>query len=479
MTSKPNILVICTDHWFGGLLGSAGHPTIKTPTLDALAQCGTRYTNAYSECPVCVPARRTLMTGTTPRTHGDRVFQQDIPMPEVPTLAQVMGDNGYQTYAVGKLHVFPQRSRIGFDDVILTEEGRNQWGLVDDYDAYLAQEGYAGQRFGHGMSNNQYVWRPWHLPEHTHETNWTAREMVRTIRRRDPTRPAFWYLSFSAPHPPLTPLRDYLDLYDTDEIDNPIIGDWAADRDALPEHLRSTQDKHRPAGFSARDVRKARRAFYAQCTHIDHQIRLVIGALREEKQLDNTLIIFTSDHGDMLGNHDLWAKRLFYEGSSNIPMLVVGPAGDPRIAAGEVAHRLVGLQDIMPTVLDVAGITPPASVEGRSMIGDNARDWLYGEYGEGANATRMVHAGRYKLIYYANGNRVQLFDLENDPSECHDLADDPALTELRTQLLDHLRDNLYGSDLDWLDADGALIGLPARETVVKPDRGLSQQRSIY
>ncbi|MCB0079598.1 MAG: sulfatase-like hydrolase/transferase, partial [Caldilineaceae bacterium] len=276
MAAQPNILLISTDHWPASLLGVAGHPAIQTPTLDELARSGTRFTNCYAECPVCIPARRTLMTGTPPRTHGDRVFKELLPMPDhLPTMAQTFRDAGYQAYAVGKLHVYPQRNRIGFDDVILDEEGRQQYGAVDDFELFLGDEGYAGQHFNHGMSNNEYSMRPWHLPEYTHPTNWATNQMCRTIKRRDPTRPGFWFLSYRHPHPPLAPLQTYLDLYRDIEIDSPYMGEWAIDAAALPFSLqakRNVDDK-----LNAIQMRMARLAFYALCTHIDHQLRVVIG----------------------------------------------------------------------------------------------------------------------------------------------------------------------------------------------------------
>ena len=194
MSEKPNVLLISTDHWSASLLGCAGHSAIQTPTLDQFAANGTRFSNTYAECPVCIPARRTLMTGTTPKTHGDRVFQETMPMPDIPTMAGTFRDAGYQAYAVGKLHVYPQRDRIGFDDVILDEEGRQIYGVVDDYELFLGDEGYAGRYFEHGMSNNEYSYRPWFFPEETHPTNWAANQMCRVIKRKDPNRPAFWYL---------------------------------------------------------------------------------------------------------------------------------------------------------------------------------------------------------------------------------------------------------------------------------------------
>ena len=160
MSSQPNVLFITADHWSGHFLGAAGHPAIQTPALDQIARNGVRFARAYAESPVCIPARRCLMTGTSPRRHGDRVFQDRLPMPPFTTLARAFRDAGYQAYAVGKLHVYPQRDRIGFDDVMLGEEGRAQYGVVDDYELYLGDQGLTGRQFEHGMGNNEYLYRP-------------------------------------------------------------------------------------------------------------------------------------------------------------------------------------------------------------------------------------------------------------------------------------------------------------------------------
>ncbi len=473
---RPHVLLVCTDHWPGTLFGHAGHPVIQTPTLDTLARSGVRFNRAYSECPVCIPARRTLMTGTTTATHGDRTFMVDNPMPPVPTMAQTFRDNGYQAYAVGKLHVYPQRDRIGFDDVILAEEGRPHLGAVDDYEVFLGENGHAGEGFTHGMSNNEYGQRPWHLSEAMHVTNWTTRQMARMIRRRDPTRPGFWYLSYCHPHPPLTPLQCYLDLYRDEDPGEPYLGDWAQDPDNLPYALKAVRGRF--GGLSDSQVAWARRAFYALCTHIDHQLRVVIGTLREEGLADNTIVLFTADHGDMLGVHGLWAKRLYYEQSANVPMILVGRVGDDRVGHNRVDGRLVGWQDVMPTLLDLAGIEAPDTVDGISMAGNEKRAYLYGECGEDAQATRMMHDGRYKLIYYPVGNRSQLFDLEKDPEERCDRSDSPEHAEIMRRLLDRLVEEMAGLDPAWI-RNGRLTGLPDRDYTLPPNRGLSGQRGLH
>jgi arylsulfatase len=497
---RPNVLLITTDHWPAHLLGSAGHPVIQTPTLDELARCGRRFTNAYSECPVCIPARRSLLTGQCARTHGDRTFQTTMRMPQVPTIADSFSQAGYQSYAVGKLHVFPQRSRAGFDDVILAEEGRPHWGVWDDYDIFLGDRGFAGQQFDHAMSNNQYSSRPWHLPEDCHVTNWSAQQMSRMIRRRDPDRPGFWYLSFTHPHPPLVPPQHYWDVYGEVEIDRPVYGDW------IPPAWRVARENSRQAGFHTlsphsspeqdmcfrlqtqfnswhvrkpQEIRTALRGFYALCTHIDHQIRLVLGTLREEGILDNTVIMFTADHGDMLGRHGLWAKRLFYEPSANVPMIVVAPRNDDRVSESSEDDRLVGLHDVMPTLLDFAGVDTPASCDGRSMISGSRRDTIYGECNEGSMSARMLHDGRYKLLYYPAGNVRQLFDLESDPEELRDLSKSAQYYGTLDRMTELLVSQLYGSDIDWLDADRRLVGLPDQKCQPGGNRGLALQRGVH
>ena len=471
--TRPNVLMIVVDHWSAALLGCAGHPAIQTPSLDSLARNGVRFSNCYSEHPVCIPARRTLMTGTPARTHGDRRFQATLEMPDLPTLPQTFRDAGYQAQAVGKIHVFPQRDRIGFDDVLVDDEGRTFYGVTDDYEIFLGDKGYPGRQFDHGMSNNGYATTNWHLPDELHATNWAAYNTARMIKRRDPTRPGFWYCGFRHPHPPLVPLKRYWDLYRDIEIDRPVIGDWAKDRAALPFNAQAVQT--RGDRYNDTQIEMGRRAFYALCTHIDHQVAYLVGTLRDEGILDDTIILFTSDHGDMLGNHGMWAKQVFYEPSCGIPMILVGTKNDSRVGFRRVDDRLVCLQDVMPTLLDLCGIDIPASVEGQSMVGDTTRDQLYGEFGEGPHSSRMIRDKRYKLIWYPVGNHRQLFDLDQDPGETQDLAGDPAHEETLHRLTDALIDQLYGTDEAWLDGT-RLVGEPARTFRPGPDRSLSATR---
>ena len=471
---KPNVLVICVDRWPGRHNAALENPVVLTPTLDQLGQSGIVYTNAYSTTPSCIPARRELHTGTLSPTHGDRVFNETLRMPDLPTLGQTFRDAGYQAYAVGKMHVYPQRDRIGFDDIVLSEDGRHHLGMrADDYELYLADQGYAGQAWAHGAGNNApFMSRPWHLPEHVHPANWTVREMSKFINRRDPTRPALWLMSFGGPHPPYTPPAGYIDLYRDADIPMPYRGEWAENYDDLPYALKTR--RHEP--YPEMALREARRAAYASCTQIDHQMRLVVGMLREEGLLDNTIILVTSDHGEMMDVHGVFGHGDFYEDSARIIMTLT-----PTPASGVGHHvrddRFAVLADVMPTLLELCDIPVPKEVEGLSLIGEERRDIVYGEHYENDRATRMIRDRRYKLVYYSVGNRSQLFDLDEDPDEMRDLAGDPALAEVSSRLRQLLVDRLYGSDLEWLQ-NGELVGLPDREWVPQPDSGLHGQRGL-
>lgn len=475
MSDRPNVLLVTADQWPARILGAAGHPVVRTPTLDELARTGVRFSNAYAECPICVPARRSLMLGQSPRLHGDRIYDDSRPMPTVGTLAGTFRAAGWQAQAVGKLHVFPQRDRIGFDDVLLDEEGRAQYGVMDDYEIFLGDRGRPGQQFDHGMSTDGYVHRPWHLAEDLHVTNWATQQMVRQIKRRDPTRPSFWYLSYRHPHPPLVPLAAYLDLYRGVAMDPPHGDDWA-EKGPLPYAIASR--RMRGLKYGAAEIDDIRRAFYALTTHIDHQLRIVLGTLREECLLDDTVILFTADHGDMLGDHGIWAKSVFYDGAAKVPMILVGRPCDRAIAPGTVDDRLIGLADVMPTLLDLVGIETPASCDGRSAVSAPPRDLLYGEAGEGDGAGRMIRDIRFKLIYYPTGNVRQLFDLEVDPHETTDLATSPDHAETLARLTTALLERLHDGDLAWID-DGRLVGRPHREAGPRVNRDLSSQRGHH
>jgi arylsulfatase A-like enzyme len=256
-------------------------------------------------------------------------------------------------------------------------------------------------------------------------------------------------------------------------VDEAFVGDWSKEPNDFPYALKLHADRRTSVGPT--ETRLARTGFYAQCTYIDHQLRLLIGALREEGVLDNTVVMFISDHGDMLGTHNLWAKPTMYEWAARVPMILMPSAGCDRVAHHHCDDRLAALRDVMPTLLDLCDIPIPEVVEGHSLLSDQRRSHIYCEHWEDDRAMRMIRTERFKLIWYPVGNRLQLFDLEKDPNEMHNLGAEPRYADERDRLVSLLVENLYGDDLKWV-RDGKLVGEPDKQFSPLPNRGLAGQR---
>lgn len=328
------------------------------------------------------------------------------------------------------------------------------------------------------MCNNTYLWRPWHLPEEHHVTNWAAQQMCRTIKRRDKMKPGFWYLSFSHPHPPLAPLQAYIDMYRDVELPSPYVGDWALGNDKTPERVKQRILQFEP--LRACDVTDARRAFYALCTHIDHQIRTVIGTLREEGLIHNTIIMFTADHGDMLGNHNQWAKDQMHEDSHRVPMILAGAPIEDAVGHHRTDDRLSGLCDVMPTLLGLADVRVPNHVEGINMAGDNRREFVFGEWGYDQQATRMVRDAGHKLVYFPWGNQFLLFDMDEDPNELRNLAGSRSHAEIMERMSAMLLDSLDREDTAAWVTSGKLTGIPIQHGATRPtSHGMQGQRGTH
>ncbi|HUV06393.1 MAG TPA: sulfatase-like hydrolase/transferase [Spirochaetia bacterium] len=475
MHDEPySILLITSDHHRGDSLGLLDHPVAFTPHLDKLGQQGIVFRRAYSECPMCIPARMSIMTGLGPGTTEDSIgynyYEECSPLLRSQTLPGLLGEAGYQTQAVGKMHFFPQRMRYGFDDMIIDEEGRLLPGLVrDDYETWLLYNGFAGENFGHGVTSNENSCRIWHLPERAHSTNWTARETCRWFNRMEPDTPFFLWMSFSAPHPPYTPPLPYWELFRNISVPPRIEGNWTVPEQMPAVFIRS-QFPHNSDRLTQFWYNKSVRAYYALIAQIDFQISLVIGMLREKGLLGRTIILYTADHGDMMGDFNTFEKRLFYDGSANIPFILALPEGHPDYRYGEISHNPVGLQDVLPTLLDAAGVEPPRNITGVSALAGLrdrrlSRPLIHGNYSNGKDtpdASHMITDGHMKYIWYNEGNIQHLFDLERDPREKVNLAQEPRndslVLEWRERLIEILEDE-RSPDV----RDGGLVSIPYPE----------------
>lgn len=433
MKQAPNLIFITTDQQRGDCLGAEGHSVLETPYLDSLAEQGCRFTRAYSAVPACTPARAALLTGMSQWNHG-RLCMTGNDFQQYPaTLPAVLGANGYHTQAVGKMHFHPQRARYGFDNMVLDESSRAQSpNFVSDYREWFetVKDGPYGYR-DHSVDWNSWMARPSHLAEHLHPTWWTAQEGIRFLHHRDPTQPFFLWLSFARPHSPYDAPEPYFSMYDgREDIPVPYTGEWS-------ERFRKrVADVNAPrSARSTIETRRARAGYYGNITFIDHQIGRLLYEFRklDAEQAANTFIVFTSDHGDMLGDHHHWRKTYAYEGSARVPMIMSYPK-NWQLERGKICDKVVEMRDVMPTLLDAAGIEVPDSVDGGSMLGlvrgkDNWRDWLMGEYTSCYDDEFGMQYGvssAEKYIWFHHTGDEQLFDLINDPGETRNLATEPS-----------------------------------------------------
>ena len=483
MTPRPNLLLITTDQQRGDCLGCDGHPVLETPYLDELAEGGARFNHAYTSVPSCTPARAGILTGMDQWNHGRLTMTGADPLEYPATLPGELADAGYHTQAVGKMHFHPQRRLHGFHHMVLDESGRRLGNFISDYHVFFEKHkaGEYGYR-DHSVDWNSWMARPSHLPEHLHPTHWTASEGIRFLENRDPTKPFFLWLSFARPHSPYDAPQTYYDMY----IDNPgvpkaAVGAWSARYDRQIADVNAPRTRRTDA-----ETHRARAAYYGNITFIDHQIGRVLHELRRHDPAAsaNTLILFTSDHGDMMGDHHHWRKTYAYEGSARIPFIMKFP-DTWDISRNRTLTQPVELQDIMPTFLDAAGVPVPESVDGLSLLRlsrgetDGWRAFVQGEHTtcyDKKHGMQYVTDGREKYIWFHHTGVEQFFDLDADPLECNDLA---AESNLQPRI-DVWRRRLAGINEDRGDPrgrDGRLVPQPDGALSLSPNYEKWKQRA--
>lgn len=458
-----NVVLLMCDQFRGDCLSFLHHPDVKTPYLDALATQGTYFTKAYSACPSCIPARVTLFTGKAPSKHGRVGYQDGIAWQYDHMLAQELRDHGYQCACIGKMHVHPPRLACGFE-VLKLHDGYighyrkanlPYWmhqNVSDDYIRDMKsrlQESFDVN--GSGVENNSWITHPWIYEERYHPTNWVIDESIRFLETRDRTRPFFLMSSFVRPHPPFDAPETYYAMYKDKHLREPLQSDWMK-KDLTQNDGTLIDSIH---GCSDPAMRHdAMAGYYASITHVDHQIGRLITALENDETFHDTIIIFTSDHGEMLFDHSLFRKVLPYQGSIHIPLLMhIGK----NIQAIHPHHsdELVELRDILPTILDIAGIQIPKDVDGLSLkdiLYDNAdldRDYVHGEHsGNTEQSNQWILTKNEKYIWFTQTGIEQFFDLKKDPDETHNLIYDAQyqtrIEKLRSLLQDALKNREEG-----------------------------------
>nr|WP_304955708.1 arylsulfatase [uncultured Acetatifactor sp.] len=461
---QPDILLIMTDQMRGDCLGIAGHPDVKTPYLDHLASIGVRFSNAYTACPSCIPARCALHTGLAPEHHGRVGYMDRVPWDYPVTIAGELSKAGYYTQCVGKMHVHPLRNLMGFHNIDLHDgylhayRGANvpyaeNQRIADDYFYWLkSQIGIDRDVTDEGLECNSFTARPWMYEERLHPTNWVTDRSIDFLRRRDRSKPFFLMASYLRPHPPFDAPRYFFDLYRNQKLTPPVIGGWA-DEERLQRLGRRTDAD--TGSVDPELMRQAQIGYYACITHLDNQIGRLVDALKDDSSYENTVILFTSDHGELLGDHHTFRKTRPYQGSIQIPLII---ANAPDMVPGTVCDQLAELRDILPTLVELGGGETPEGIDGLSLLHDCGREYLHGEHSGGDLGNQYIVTKQDKYCWFMESGKEQYFRLDTDPQEKHDAITDPDCQERISCLRQILIRELTGREEGYTDGKQLIAG---------------------
>jgi len=453
MALRPNILLITTDMQRFDTLGCAGNAQIKTPNLDALAERGVRFSQAFCNNPVCMPTRATLFSGKLPSAHGVRWNVGGLGAHE-PTVTKTLHDAGYQTAAIGKMHWGDMQADLGLEYLNVTHEYTVSPGVHGYRDALreagLDQvppvESLPEYREYYGAAASP-------LPEELHLDSFIGQATVAFLEERDRERPFFCWCSFNGPHLPIDPAKPWDELYDPADMPLPV---WEEQEfDAKPPEQRAfQQNKDRGNGFGdyraiTYDLNKLRRFiahYWGKISMIDSYIGKIIAQLQQAGDLENTVIIFTSDHGDFVGNHRLLFKSAFlYDDLVRVPLIVAWPE---RLKPGLVVDACVEHVDLPVSILRMAGLQPYPGMQGEDLMpllcgeADALRDHAYAE----AVDHRMLRTAEWKLVHYMGRPLGELYNLREDPHELKNLYDDPDCLAVREALERRLLDRMLANE---------------------------------
>lgn len=444
---RPHILLIMTDQHRADALGCMGNSSINTPNIDSIAGNGACFVQGYSSTPSCTPARAGLLTGMSPWNHGmlgygkvARKYKFEMP--------RMLRKLGYHTFGIGKMHWSPPKSLHGFHGTLVEESSRKeQDGFVSDYMDWFKLEAPGDDPDKTGIGPNEHRAGVYQLDERLHPTAWTGETATRFIQNYNQAKPMFLKVSFVRPHSPYDPPQRYLDMYKGVSVPPPVVGEWAGKFAGFP---KSTDAAF--GDYGAEYAVNSRRHYYANITFIDDQVGKILEALKKKGMFENTMICFTSDHGDMLGDHHHWRKTYAYRGSSNVPFLVSWPESMQfRAERGCKIDYPVELRDILPTFLEAAGGDVPKEMDGLSLLrllrskDPEWRPWLDLEHATcytKENYWCALTDGKMKYIWFFSTGEEQLFDLVSDANELKNQAVNPAfrsrLEQWRARMADHL-----------------------------------------
>lgn len=490
MKKKPNILLITTDQQHADTIQGLGNPAIQTPNLDRLVHEGVSFDRAYVANPVCSPSRSSILTGQYPSQHG--CWNIGVSLPEEKrTLSQALSEHGYETVLFGKAHFKAVLSEESFEAPphIFDRDFWRHWdgpyygfqkvamvhGHADElssqgmhYGAWLEEQGVdTGKYFGPKGYHRE---GSWDLPEELHYTRWTANQTIEFLQHhnnRNEQKPFFAWCSFQDPHNSYLVQEPWASMYNPDtlpdfirqegEMDDKTIlhqcaekNDWGKLKHASTAHPHDPSKKVQSLGWETDEVgektaKQWKATYYGMVSLIDHHLGRIMDTLKQQNLDEDTLVIFTSDHGDYLGNHGIWLKGpLHYEDIIRVPFIARWTSTLPQHAR---SNSLISLVDLAPTILDFCGLSGAMNTEGITqretfLHPDQAqRGWCLVENRAEENIyVKTLVTGQYKLNYHLNSGETELYDLINDPHEFVNLASDQmhasTLSSMLCQLLD-------------------------------------------
>ena len=417
--AKPNILFIFTDQLRADCIAALGNSQIKTPNLDRLVREGTTFTHCYTPSPVCMPARHALTCGAPPHQTG---CVDNLPIKcGRSSFMDGLNELGYQTHGIGKMHFVKQKGDWGFQTREHAEELVGE-SAADHYRDFLKENGYDHVQDPYGFrSEYYYMPQPSQLPDKLHNNAWVADRSIEFFKNRDKDKPFFLWASWIKPHPPFETPFPWSRLYRMHEMELPYLPENYEDQRSFWSKVQCRY-KYMDSGDAKHLTRMIKAAYYAVVSHLDYHIGRVLDALGSE--IDNTLIVFSADHGEMLGERGCYGKRSMMDSSARIPMIARLPGV---FEAGAKAAQASTLLDMYPTFLEMAGGEVDESIEGVSLQRlqkqDNYDRFVHSQFSQNQLGLYMVANKEWKYIYSAADDKEWLY---KNGCETVNLATDPA-----------------------------------------------------
>ncbi|MBT3376584.1 MAG: sulfatase-like hydrolase/transferase [Lentisphaerae bacterium] len=444
MNRQPNILLICSDQHSPHVCGCYGNTIVETPNLDRLAREGTRFSSAYCNDPICVPSRMSFLTGRYP-FRIEVLGNGSMLDSRIPTYAHLLSGAGYHTVLSGRMHFMGPDQRHGFLERLVGDVGpyamlgtsTNRWSPLPPDLGHMEKPAPL-LTVGPGSTVNL---------DFDRDVTQAAREWIHSYAERGAPRPFMMTVGYINPHCAYIAPPELYEKY---------TGRVNVNRSLAEKRLRlhpshQAHIERTTAGVPRDNLTKATTAYYGLVDFIDQQVGKLLKTIEERELLDNTIIVYFSDHGEMLGEHGRWHKGCFFEGSAGVPLIVRVP-GQPHERQGQTIPAVVSLIDLLPTLADWAGTDVPFETDGHSLvplITGNAPEWkdeARSEYYSAGELNRMIRQGDWKYCYYAQDGEAELYNLREDPQEQHNRAGDPECQDVVAELRERVIDDGWGAE---------------------------------